>query len=252
MSLDSIWQPNTGPLWLQALLLPTPLWVKPFLKQMNFPLALANLQLLVTIHALAVEKRAALLTANKELGYFPELDVAITREFVTEALTQLEAEVGSEATQAFKDWAYRNLVRREFTNAFLAWRVILRHACGEGNPVYRLLPPPPCLSFLLPQIASLVSYERDEELEDQLLLLSPPYEDKDYLGLDISPEAMDVQQTVRNEWTRAALRLLSDGLSEFEQVEVLTWAESQATEQQLSPQMLLGNMLLRPAGTVVA
>ncbi|WP_218079744.1 hypothetical protein [Anthocerotibacter panamensis] len=87
MNSDSIWKPNTGPQWLQALALPAQPWVKPFLGRMKFPPALTNeQQFFQSIHTEAAEKRAALWRANKELGYLPELDTAITREFVTEAL----------------------------------------------------------------------------------------------------------------------------------------------------------------------
>jgi hypothetical protein len=248
MSSDSIWEPNTGPQWLQALALPTQPWVKPFLEQMNFPPVLVkNLQLLANIHAKATEKRASLWEANKELGYLPELDTAITREFVTEALTQLEAEVGFDATEAFKDWAYRNFIRGEFTSALLAWRVILRHACGDGNPRYTLVSLPTCLSSLLPQVADLVSYERDQKLHNDLRELSPPYEDEDGLGLDISPDAMTVEEIARNEWTRAALGHIADSLSESDRAVVVAWAESQASEQQIPAEILLGDVLLKSA-----
>lgn len=245
MNSDSIWQPNTGLQWLQALALPAQPWVKTFLELMKFPPALTvDPQIFEAIHTKAVEKRAALWRANKELGYLPELDSAITREFVTEALAQIEVKVDPTAAEAFKGWAYRNLIQSELTGALLAWRVVLRHACGQGNPRYALVSPPQSLLPLLPKIADLVSYERDQEIHNELRRLSPPYKDEDGLGLDISPEAMTVEEIVRNESTRAALRCIVDTLSELERGEVLAWAEAQGTEQQIPASLLLDTMLL--------
>ncbi|MBG1271392.1 hypothetical protein [Nostoc sp. WHI] len=245
MNSDSIWQPNTGLQWLQALALPAQPWVKPFLKPMKFPPALASdPQIFQAIHTKAVEKRAALWEANKELGYLPELDTAITREFVTEALEHLEAKVDSSAVEAFKDWAYRNFIHNELTGALLAWRVVLRHACGQGNPAYTSVLPPQNLLPLLPKIADLVSYERDQETHDELRRLSPPYKDEEGLGLDISPQAMTVEEIVRNESTRAALQCIVDALSESEREEILAWAKAQGTEQQVPASLLLGAMPL--------
>ncbi len=246
MISDSIWQPSTGLQWLQALLLPTEPWVKPFLDRMKLPFVLReNIQVLAIIHTEAFEKRAALCEANISLGYLPELDSAITQEFVTEALNKLEIKVGYEATVAFKNWAYRNFICHDCTNALFAWRLVLRHACGEGNLIYKLVPPPNCLSSLLPQIADLVSYERDRELHKEILQVSPPFNDEDGLGFDISPDAMIVEEIVRNEWTTLALQRIRDTLSESECKAAVTWAESQATEQQIPAKQLLSNVLLK-------
>jgi hypothetical protein len=245
MNSDSIWQPNTGPQWLQALALPAQPWVKTFLELMKFSPALAaDPQIFEAIHTKAVEKRAALWNANKELGHLPELDTAITREFVTEALAQIEVKVDSSAAEAFKHWAYRNFIHSELTGALLAWRVVLRHACGQGNPRYTLLPPPQSLLPLIPKISDWVSYERDQELHNDLRRLSPPYKDEDGLGLDISPEAMTVEEIVHNESTRDALRYIVDVLSESECGEVVAWAKAQGTQQQIPANLLLDTMLL--------
>ena len=247
MSFDVIWQPGTGLQWLQALAIPTLPWVKQFLVHMNFPSVLVeNIKVFTTIHTEAIEKRAVLWDANKKLGYLPELDTAITREFVTEALKKLEAEVGSEATIAFKHWAYRNLVCGEFTNAFLGWRVILRRACDKNSSRYKLVMLPTCLSALLPQIADLLQYECDQEIEDKLRLLSPPSEQEaDELGLDMSSEAQIVREIIRNEYTITALQYIGKALSESERSVVVAWAEAQATEQQIPVKLLLGDMLLK-------
>lgn len=250
MSFHSIWEPGTGFRWLRAFGLPTLPWAKPFLEQMNFPPTLAeNLQILAAIHTTAAEKSNRLWEANKELGYLPELDVAITREFVTEALIQLEENVGSESTKAFKNWAYRNLIRDDFSNAFLAWRVILRRACDKSNWGYKLITPPPCLSVLVPQISDLVCGRHDQELEAKLRLFSPPSEQEaNDLGLDMSSDAQIVNEIIRNESTSTALRCIANALSESEYSQIVVWAEAQATEQQIPVNLLLGDMLLRSAG----
>lgn len=240
MSSNSIWQPNTGLQWLQALALPSQPWIKTFLERMKFPPALAaEPQIFETIYNRAVEKRAALWQANKELGYLPELDTAITREFVTEALGQIENKVDSSAAEAFKHWAYRNFICSDLTGTLLAWRVVLRHACGQGNPEYALVSPPQSLLPLLPKIADLVSYERDQDIRKELRRLSPPYKDEDSLGLDISPEAMTVEEIVRNESTRAALHCIVDSLLESERGEMVAWAKAQGIKQQVSASLLL-------------
>ena len=239
MSDDAIWQPNTGLQWLRALALPSQPWVTAFLEEMRFPPTLiANRHIFEAIYNAAVEKRAALWQANKGLGYLPELDTAITREFVTEALAQIESKVNSSAAKAFQEWAYRNLIHIEMAGSLLAWRVILRHACREGNPVYALVSPPQCLLPLLPKIANLVSYERDEEVGKNLQRLSPPYKDEDNLGLDISPEAMTVEEIIRNELTRDAMRCIVDVLSELERREIIAWAKLQAVKMEIPANLL--------------
>jgi hypothetical protein len=251
MSINSIWQPNTGLRWLKAFYIPTLYWAKPFLKAMNFPTNLVERgEIFISIYTESVEKREALWDANKKLGYLPELDTAITQEFVKDALVKLEANVGLQAKEAFKNWAYRSLMRDDLTNALLVWRIILRRACDKSSWGYKLITPPSCLLTLCPKISHLVCGKHDIDLEERLRQLSPPSEQEaNELGLDMSTEAQIVNEIIRNESTSAVLRCIADTLSsESERSEVVVWAEKQATEQQIPVHLLLGDMLLKPTG----
>ena len=239
MNYNLVWQPNTSLKWLQALSLPTKPWVKSFLELMGFPLELVSkLNVLSAIHTNAINKRDELWAANKELGYYPELDSAITREFMTDALKKIEEEVGFQATQAFQSWAYQSLVCEELLSSLLAWRVVLRHACGQGRAIYKLLPPPDHLLPLLPQVFHWVDYDRDRELHNKLLQVSPSYNDKDDLMLDISPEAMIVEEIIRSQLTREALFLIKNTLKKHEIEQVIKWAKAQAVVQQIPDTLL--------------
>jgi len=239
---EDLLRPGTGPLWLQAMSLPTLPWVRPFLGRMGFPPELMlHLDTLGAVAAQAGEKRAQLWATNEALGYFPELDAHITREFVGEALDQLAAAVSPATANAYKAWAMRNVVDETVHGALLAWRVILRSALVLGSPGYRVLPPPEALIQSLLQVEDLVKWQAREQLHAELVALSPPYHDDAGVDNDLSPEAMTVEEIITDVQTQLALNTLARLLSPSQQAEAIVWAEKQAAEQKIATEVLQGN-----------
>lgn len=236
---------GTGPLWLQAMTLPTLPWARPFLDQMGFPKALLpHVDTLADIAEATHKERDRLWNKYKAEEYSPERDAAINREFVGEALNKLADAVGADAADSFRIWAIDNFVDETAHGALLAWRVILRSAMGQGSSGDRL--PPDALARALPQVIDLLRFEDRQQLHDRLLQTAPPYEDDTGMGDDLSPEAMTIEEIIISERTRAALRRLGEILSPAEQAEALQWAEKQADAQGMSSGILRGTSFWQP------
>jgi hypothetical protein len=238
MSREFTWQPGDGRRWLRAFALPALPWIAPFLGPMCFPASLTGHQeMWVAIEADVDRLQNELWEANKELGYIPELDAAITQEVVSKALAELGARQGQEAADEFRDWAYQNVVRSR-PATLLWWRVILRNGCGEGNPSNRTVPIPVALARICPVVCPLVAYDVDEATEERLRLVSPPSpEEVEENDLDMSSDALDVNEIIRDQTTLAALSHIAQ-LPPDERQAIISWAEQQAVEQQIRPESL--------------
>ncbi|NWF70837.1 MAG: hypothetical protein HXY40_17265 [Chloroflexi bacterium] len=238
---DDLERPGIAPLWLQALTLPTYGWVQPFLRQMGFPeTLLPHIEHLAAVAADAGKKRRTLWVGQQTAGYSPELDARINRKVFAEALEALAARVSPQAASDFKEWAQRSIVDESVHGALLAWKVVLRHAAGQGNRGFALLPPPAALAHALPPVLPLLLFESSKALHAALLAASPPYHDDSGMGNDLSPDAMTVEEIISEEQVRAVLRTLSQQLSPTEKTEVLAWAQQQAAVLKIPSDALQG------------
>jgi hypothetical protein len=247
MTSEFLWPDGSSRYWLDALALPAVPWAAPFLPLLGLPAKLvAQPAMLNPIHTQAAAARRRLLEATMPAGEVAGLDGAIAREVMTAALQQLADRLGPEVAVAFAQWACRNFVHGEITNALLAWRLILRHACGLGTPMYEQVPPPAPLRPLLPTIADLVSDERERELDVDLRRHAPPPSSEEReLGLDLPATALKIKEIAENDLTLRALQILGARLRDTERAAVAAWATAQATAQQIPAPLLDGETYLR-------
>ena len=247
MRIKIIWSPRDGTQWLHALELPTHVWVQPYYEPMKFPLGLrSRRRLLLDISTKAREQYTKLWEANSKTGYFPELDSAITQEFVEDAMARLEAEAGVSARQQFQSWAYIYFVREEYTTAFFLWGILLTHMCRKGESFEKetSLFQTRRWKSLASEICLEMNSEHNDVLEQELTLIAPPSDyERIEMGLSLSSEGEKVLQIIRGQTLNSLLEKVGRSLTGQELQELGEWAEVQAREQRFAPVLLLQNQI---------
>ncbi|MEW5857691.1 MAG: hypothetical protein AB1861_09960 [Cyanobacteriota bacterium] len=252
MTFSYIWE-NTTPEELlgRILSLPTLPWARPVLPQMGLPNALVEQpEIWASIHASAVvEHQRRCETKDWAVGT-PDGWRHLLRQVVTKALQKLASEMGRDVAINLERWVMRHFLCRELNWTMYIWYLVLDTACELPNFDNSMqIPPPAVLVLILPEIGSIVNYERWIEFESTLKQISQPPSQrlqKVLMGqAEVCSEAMTISNLVKQVWTIKALQIIAENLNEIERAEVVGWAQLQAKKLKYNPDALKGDKYLR-------
>lgn len=252
MTFSYIWE-NTTPEELlgDILSLPTLPWARPVLTQMGLPSALVEQpEIWASIHASAVaEHQRRWETKDWAVGT-PDGWRHLLRQVVTKALQKLALEMGRDVAIDLERWVMRHFLCRGLSWKMYVWYVVLDTACELPNFDNSMqIPPPAVLVPILPEIRSIVNYERWIEFESALQQISPPPSQrlqKVLMGhAEVCSEAMKISNLVTQVWAIKALQIIAQNLNEIERTEVVRWAQLQAKKLKYNPDDLEKDKYLR-------
>lgn len=229
MELAYPWRDSDYRTWLQALSLPTFPWVSQFLSLMGLPNPVVEQpQIWQSIYAQAmIDYETRLQARDWEIGT-PGGRAKLVQQIVKKALLELAAQSGIEVAVELERWVLLHFFCGEFRSAMFPWELLLRGADRPPRPGRKPLPPPVVLASILSNINNLISYERRNEIANNLRNVAPP--PPEFLNpderMDECFEVLLISETIDHTLTLKALQTIAENINEIERKEVMNWVEN--------------------------
>jgi hypothetical protein len=217
--------------WEKAFSLPALPWASSFIPLMGLPSAMIeHPEIWKSIYAGAMtEYETRLELKNWEIG-IPGGRARLVQQIFGKAFEQLATQLSKEVAVGFEKWILLHFFNRKFELAMNSWDCLLRGASKYPDVRRDQIPLPQAFLPLLRELAKLVSYKRQREIEASIKNVAPPPAEEQipYEKTEYCYEAWFIQLTIEKASTLKALQIIAAQLNEPEQAEVVDWAKAQA------------------------
>ncbi|WP_017663596.1 hypothetical protein [Baaleninema simplex] len=237
---ETLWKPGIDLYWLEAFKIPTLIWAKPLLSQLNLPPDIvANLSRLESLHPqIYSEIGQGYKWVRKNYQTTEEIapqDVKVLGQVICKAFRQLDRELGNQTARDFERWARRHFVNNDAIAPLFNWESlfhtfsVVKRKVGSLSRIPRFPEraresQPQCLDSMLLCVEEFWGGDRRNQLTQQAASLAPPPTPEHLeCGLEENAEQLTIEGIITREWTIATLNCTAAQIDSQQKQELMEW-----------------------------